>query len=322
MKWIHLESPFSMALEFLGVRWKKRQLAIFPLLAFLAAVVCPSVHAAHTTHLRGIIHVPEMKAALVEVVHDIKRPPTKPHHVVSTTRLLREGEFYEDVTIKGAVVAFEILRIDPATESVLVRENGEAVVYALKGSDRVASTLKTGKPGFRFHEARVIDALNVYSDLTHRTVLLHSGVKRLPVSVGAEAKTPAEIATAMEISFREHGLVVIPDGDTFALVVPQSMEERAQPHSRKLVKDSPSAGSFATDGIVDTIVDAYGRLLGRTLSESTPHPNRPVYLQTRTLTKAEMQYAFDRLLEWNGLRVEVVDEKQFRVVPWTKVARP
>lgn len=63
-------------------------------------------------------------------------------------------------------------------------------------------------------------------------------------------------------------------------------------------------------------------LLGRTMSESTPHPNRQVYLQTRMLTKAEMQYAFDRLLEWNGLRVEVVDEKRFRVVPLTELAKP
>ena len=282
----------------------------------------PTLHAAHTIHLRGIVDVPELKAALVEVKHEVRIRPTKPPISISTTRFLRMGESFEDNTVKGTLVSIQLIGIDPANETIQLVENGKEVVHHLETPDLASRVLSAGKTGCHFRDVRFQDALNLYSDFRNRTVLIHPGIQRLSVTVQAEGKSATDVAHALEKALRDQGLAMVPDGEKFVLLVPRSMEKWADPSSQRLDATSPIAGSFATDGMVNTIVDAYGRLLGRTQKGASPFAQASIYLYTQPLTQAEMRYAFDRLLEWSGLRVEVVDEKSFRVVPFKRDANP
>lgn len=62
--------------------------------------------------------MPEMKAVLDEVKHEIPSRPNRLPRFIQTTRLVRVGESFEDKTSNGALVSFEVFRINLATESI------------------------------------------------------------------------------------------------------------------------------------------------------------------------------------------------------------
>src|SRR5204863_455801 len=80
--------------------------------------------------------LPELRAALVEVEHSLRSGSNTPPHIISTTRLVKAGESFEDQTIKGAHVQFEILEIDIKSETVKLREDGKAVVCYFEAPDK------------------------------------------------------------------------------------------------------------------------------------------------------------------------------------------
>jgi len=69
-------------------------------------------------------------------------------------------------------------------------------------------------------------------------------------------------------------------------------------------------------------IENYGRMLEREQVGGGPIPGSRVYLHTRILSKAEMLYAYDTLLEWNGLKVVLIDDKTFKVVRVPSASSP
>lgn len=76
------------------------------------------------------------------------------------------------------------------------------------------------------------------------------------------------------------------------------------------------------DSTISTLTENYGRLLGQIQVGAEPIPGERVYLRTRILSKAEMLYSFDTLLEWNGLKVVLHDDKTFKVVRLPSASHP
>ena len=58
-------------------------------------------HAEHETFLRGMVNVPGLQAALLEIHHTLVKPTNAPPVIITTSRLVRPSEEFEDQTIKG-----------------------------------------------------------------------------------------------------------------------------------------------------------------------------------------------------------------------------
>jgi len=231
------------------------------------------------------------------------------------TRLVKPGEKFEDNTIKGAYVSFEILRINmaaPEGEYIRLRENGNDVSYDFENVDPAALSTKLG---FELQRARFQDAVDLYSRWTGRTVLLHPKIKWSSVSIRSAAQNEKEATAALEKHFREMGIASVDDGDKFVLLVPASIEKSVKLGPKVTDSDSPQEGSIYLESPVNSIIEFYGRMLGREQIRGDPIPGGQVYLRSGMLTKAEVLYAFDTLLGWYGAKVVLIDEKTFEVVP-------
>lgn len=293
----------SFSLSFLTVGWM---------------MCCSSAFAEHTTHLRGIINLPESRTALVEVKH-LLGTNTQPH-IISTPRLVKVGESFEDQTIKGAHVQMEVVEIDAINETVKLREDGKDVVCRFEGSDKSPTNLLSNKFGCHFQEVRFEDMLNLYSDFRDRTVLIHPKIIWSPVSLRVEAQTKADIAGILEKAFLDTGITTVLDGDKFVLLVPTSLEGRITARSKDLDATSPQYGTIYIHAPIKTVIEQYGRILGRTQIGNERIPWEQVYLRTKMLTKAEVLYAFDTVLAWNGFQIVSVDDNAFKVTLLPKVS--
>lgn len=289
----------------------------------VGCMVCgSSAHAEHATHLRGIINLPELRAALVEVKHSLRSQSNTPPYIISTTRFVKAGESFEDQTIKGAHVQFEILEIDIKSETVKLREDGKDVVCRFEAPDKAPANTPSTKPGCHFQEMRFEDALNLYSDFKDRTVLIHPAITWTPVSLQAKAQTRADIAGILEKAFLDKGITTVSDGDKFVLLVPTSLEKRVTPHSKDLDATSPQLGSLNLNAPMSSVIAIYGGILKRTRIGNERTPEAQVHLRTKMLTKAETMYAFDRVLEWNGIQIVLAEENAFKVIPLRKASNP
>jgi len=88
--------------------------------------------AEHRTYLRGIVNVPGFQAALLEIEHTLTTPSNAPPVIISTSRLVRGPEQFEDTTVKGAHFQFEVLECNFTEQTVRTREAGEEHSYNLK----------------------------------------------------------------------------------------------------------------------------------------------------------------------------------------------
>jgi hypothetical protein len=240
--------------------------------------------AEYEVHLKGLINLAEWQGALLEVNHSLARS-NQPPMIFTTTRLVKSGEKFEDKTIKGAHVSFEVLRINmegAEGEYIRLRENGKDTAYGFETIDAVALSTRLG---IELQKARFQDAVDLYARLKGRTVLLHPKVIWSPVSVRAGAQNEKEATVALEKVFRDKGIAPVIDGDKFVLLVPTSMENTIKPVSKEM--DSASQfGSIHLDSPVDTVIEYYGRMLERERVQGDRIPGTQVYLRTGILSKA------------------------------------
>jgi len=265
--------------------------------------------AEHTTNLKGIVNLPDLRAAVVEVKHSLSRGTNTPS-IISTTRLVKVGESFKDQTIKGAYVQFEVLEIDVSNETVKLREDGKEVVYHISKSP---TNLRSTNFGCHLQDLRFEDALNLYSDFKDRIVLVHPKILWSSVSLDSEAQTRAEVAENLEKVFLKQGIKAAADGDKFVWLVPTLFEKGVGVHSRQWDMNSPEYGSIYIDAPLTKLIEQYGQILGRRRMDHESIPKSRVYLRTKMLTKAEVLYAFDTVLAWNGLQVVPVEADTFKV---------
>jgi hypothetical protein len=226
--------------------------------------------------------------------------PSKSHHLV-----LAEGER------KGTV---ELLRVDAAKGTAELMADGRKLLLELAKPNLLA-TRPDGAGGIaQSANAQLGDLLKPYAHLKGRTLLLHPGLNLNTGLTVVGNGSKEEMISAFEKTFWEHGIVALPDGDKFVLLVPATLTNAVAVDSReavaKLLADKTlRAEESLPEGVLDfrgalatQALRIYAELWGRKLTTTGELPVALIYFQNETaLNKAEAIYAFNTLFAWNGI---------------------
>jgi RNA polymerase sigma factor (sigma-70 family) len=171
--------------------------------------------------------------------------------------------------------------------------------------------------------------LAMYAEITGRTVL-RPALPQLLFTIKASPTNQVEAALILEKALAEKGIVAIPDGDKFVMVVPHDQLAYALPHSAEIKSSPPRfpgldgptpvlpSGQINFPSVqIGDFLNWYAEMAGRKLIGDKPvHSSGRITFRSQTpLTKAEAIYAFDTLLAWNGLRVIAVDDDSIKAEP-------
>lgn len=277
---------------------------------------CFPALAEHTVRSRGVIILPESRSVLLEVSHSF---PISTSGFMVTTRLSKEGEAFEDQTIKGAHVQFEVLKIDSRNGNVILRDDGKETVCPLGETQNFAGT--SNWFGICLKEARFKDVLSIYSNFKNRTLLVHPRITEGAATLQGTANDKAGAATVFESYFRERGIAAVEEGDTFVLLVPVEMEKQAVPHFQQPDKSSPPVvGALSLSSTLREALGVYEQIFQKRLIKA-PSGNPLFVLDTKRVSKPELQYAFDTILRWHDFRIVSTNDATFEVVYEPKVDR-
>jgi RNA polymerase sigma factor (sigma-70 family) len=276
-----------------------------------------------TIHVTGIIDLPECRAAAVEIRFSVM---VRSNAVLRTNHMiLKEGQSDRQYPFRGTNLVFEIRQIDSDSGSVKVRENGLDAEYALEGPEdnRASPSARPGgKLTLRLRNADLAEVLELYAEFIGRTVLCHPAIKRVPFNLSAAAVDQAGAAREVERVLKERGISTVPDGDTFEFVVPTEL-------ARSVLKAAgpPPRPATANDEVVAKgtinfknldlfeVLQIYAELNGRKWPSNDRPPGSLVFLHSQTpLTKAEVNYAIETLVGWQGLKIVPAGGNSFRSV--------
>lgn len=272
--------------------------------------------AEHRTYLRGIVNVPGLQVALIEIQHTLAKPTNAPPVIITTSRLVRARQQFEDDTIKGAHFLFEVLEVDLAKETVKTREAGEEHIYTLPGPKPSA----TAKSHFDLQNAAFNDVIDLYSELEKRVLLQHPAIDRAPVSLEAvwtnQAPEKAEVTDVLVKYLNQRGISVVVDGAKFLQLVPSALNLAASPRSKDLPARAAEVGGMTLMGIeAGKLPELYGTHSGRRRIGNEWVAGSVPYLKvTQPLSKPEVLYALETLLAWNDARILLSDDNTFSIV--------
>ncbi len=146
------------------------------------------------------------------------------------------------------------------------------------------------------------------------------------------------MAAELERKFAADGIVAIPDGDKFMMVVPKVLASVVSPRSSEIKSsrnppraaqtNKPASGSeeLIPAGTINfwgvdaaQAADIYARLVSREMDRSERFPGGPcpsgIFLKTITpLTKEEAIYALETELLWCGVKMVSVGDKMMKAV--------
>jgi hypothetical protein len=262
-----------------------------------------------TLKLTGIINLPGHKAAFLE------RP-------LGGRWDLQEAQREGDV---------EVMRIHPETGSVDLRLGGTNASVTL---DRAGKTdhIQTASGSLELVNAQLDLVLGLYARCKGRTLLRSPRLPSAALTTAVSVADEAQAALALEKGLAEHGIVAIPDGEKFVMVVPQTEAATVKPGSSE-IKVSTAEGSQAEPipvGMIDfrgteinQVAQIYADLLGRKLdqTERLAQPTTPVnFRNEKPLTRQEVVYALETLFKWQGLKVVPVSQDLARLVPASEAA--
>ena len=246
--------------------------------------------------LTGIINVPGYKAAIFERTARFNK-----------SFVLKEQERFEGT---------EISEINLHTLKVTARINGVSGTTTLG--------LKTNYPsvngleyGLVLENANLDPLLRIYSEISKRTMLRPAAMPALLISTSVPIGSSGEVVKALEKALAAEGIVTIPDGDKFVIVVPKAMAGKVKAGSKD-IKSSDAKGSavivqpkeiLLMAATSDQVMAIYADFAGRKLNPNHgPLPASIVSFQNVTpLTRDEVLYAFDVLLGWNRMKLVPVE---------------
>jgi len=236
-----------------------------------------------------------------------------------------------------------------AESSVIMAPHGKKFVIALPARDAakldalpaapettVGSSEEIPPGVIKFAEADLWPVLEIYQDLTGRTILRSSPLPYLKITVKTQTElSRADVIHLHDVLLALGGVCTRPDGDKFVFVVPSSQQQRlpAIMAQRKTppVSDGPAAKPadlqpagqlrFQETDLVQ-VMNVYGVLTGRTAvwRDSTPAVKLTLKSQT-DLTRREAIYALDALAAVNHLKFLPVGDREVTVVPLAQADR-
>jgi hypothetical protein len=274
------------------------------LLVSLSSAQTPAQTNSPKAKLKGILSLPELKVALLEPL--AKSPWNK------AGLILGEDEREGDVSVK---------RIDARSGSVELL--GSTNITLQSESCRLEGT------GLALDQVGLGAALSVYQKLVGRTLLRHPSLPSVTVTLNAAANSKQEAAVALEKALTKQRIIMIPDGDKFTMVVPESQASAAKP-GLSLISSANTASKGDNEivpaGTIDfrevPLIDAakiYAKLRGRELdkveSDFELRAAPPMTITTQNdLTKDECIYALETLFGWHGFRIILTGNDQVQFV--------
>lgn len=168
------------------------------------------------------------------------------------------------------------------------------------------------------------DTLDVYGNLTGKTVLLPSALPRLPDSIIDDRPADKTNAIAkIEGAFSERGLEVVQDGPHFVRVFPKGSPDSLNNAPLRGAELAVTPGTEVLGpGMMDfrnadlnQVLSIYGFMGQRTVLRPCTLPVPSISLKTQcALSKQEALYAIETVLALNGICIKNDGEKFVQVV--------
>ena len=273
----------------------------------------------YDVRVTGLVALPDFKAVLLEVHHHSLDRPNTPPFIVK--RILREGQLFDDMSVRGAYVRLEIVQIDTDTGNITARENGEDRAYALENPAGVSpppwENLALWLPSSGFNEF-----VDCYAELLDRTALCHPAIKVSAFSLAMAARDRPEAVTLFSQALQDRGVATLFDGEKFAWLVPTNRTKtlgatlaRGPFQTSTNLVLLPKGAIYLANADLEQALALYGQLLGRRLIRTNNLQRHTISFRNQTdLSKAEVVHAFDVLFAWQGLKVQLVRKDSFQVV--------
>jgi hypothetical protein len=281
----------------------------------LTAFGVESTESTSSRRLVGIVSSADRPCVVLEVVG--------PRRVTPRLLILWEGQREEGI---------QVVRIAPDNGSVeLASQGGD------KTTVQLTNTTNLPAPGVVLEEVGLNEVLYLFAMCTNRTLLRWPYLRAPSFSLRAPAKDRVGAARILAQALAAKGLSVIPDGEKFLMIVPESAAATVKPHAPP-AKASPGGGTqtqptlagsgtaeqeFIPPGMIDfrgadvaQVADVYSELLGRKLDRSERLPvSGTISFRTQTrLTKEEAVYALETLLIWSGVKLVPAGEDKLKAV--------
>src|ERR1051326_4163768 len=124
-------------------------------------------------------------------------------------------------------------------------------------------------PPIHLEKAGINDVLALYGKVSGLTLLRWQILPSSTFDLQASPTNRAEAARILEQALRKEGLVSIPDGDKFLMVVPEWAASSIKPNSQKVDAITQSQAAFSAISMkgadVAQVLPFYAEILGRKL---------------------------------------------------------
>ena len=254
--------------------------------------------------LAGIVDVEDVRLAIIQ-------PSSPPRSEVALREGQREGNL-------------EVFAIDSTNRSVTatVFTNHQRSVLVL-----TAATLTNhSAPGIVLEEVRLQTVLNLFAEFSDRTILQYPGLLDVRFSLASAVTNRAEAAQILKSALSEKRIAVVPDGPKFLQIVPEEMVSGLKPRAAELAitnTASPTTELIPQGSIVFTaatlpnVLAIYAEFMGGKLDRAIPllRDGRVIFKMQNALTRQEVLYAFETLLDWQGVKLVPAGDGTFKAIP-------
>ncbi len=257
--------------------------------------------------------------------------------------LQSDGVISETEAIKaleGAFNRFNWLAVPLADKFVVLTSGGMERVNALPppvAGDEPAGAEVLPPGMIKFAETHPAQVLEIYQELSGRTVLSAPGLYARITVMSQTAMTRPEAMWMLETALRLRGVRVVLEGERFAVVVPlnskAAIPSMGQPGLRPVFaaisKGTLPPGMLAfRNAQLQAVLEVYAELCGRKVvpageTSGVERPAVEISVRSQTaLTGPEALYALDTLAALQGVEFVPVGEHQISVRAKTAPAQP
>ena len=241
--------------------------------------------------------------------------------------MLSEGQREDNIQVD---------QIEPDKGSVKLTLDGSGAVTV-----RLRNTTNAPVPGIVLEDVDLNVVLELFANCTNRSLLRWPSLPELSFNVSAAVKDKYDAARVLAQSLTAKGLSIIPDGEKFLMIVPESKAASVKPHAPStgtatasgaeshagpiLAAGPPQellpAGTVDWHGIeLSRVAEVCSTFMGRKFDQNERVPVYGlIYFRTVTpLTKVEVTYALETLLLWNGVKLVPVGRDAMKAVAANK----
>jgi len=259
--------------------------------------------------LAGIVNLPEQKLALLFT--DPKSSSSNWGWVLLSELQSQEG--------------IEVRRITPETGAVELLFGGTNVQLTVSPPGG-GNLVPISGGGLVLVKAGIDPVLDLYGLFKNRTLLRSPRLPATTFTLAALATNRVQAGLVLEKALAGKGIVTIPDGDKFLMVVPESEASTVKPRSSEIKTsrgDESKPELIPVGNIRFTKVDlrqvaqVYAALIGRKLDLTQGFTRETGFIKFHNqtpLSKEESVYALDTLFSWQGVKVEPVGDDLARIV--------